>query len=375
VKDRETADAFRQLFVKCQSEYKKGAAPATAPGSAAAGGGDASVTPAPASADGGAGSAASAAAGGSGGLWSKVGTASTTWRCETCMVESPLDTMKCGACGTVKPGSVPSADEAKKAPAPASKFSFGGQAAAGGKAFSAKLPSAKVSEESDAAATAPAGGAAAAPRFGIQPAAATGKFSFGQPKAAATPAAAAPPAGTDAGAEPPKPKSSIFGGLKLTPPAAGAAGAKTLGATAASTPPAQSVGSPSGPASAGAVSSPSGSGGFAKKAGESGGGGFAALAKSGGGFAKSSSPGGKSIFDTKTKAVFGGAKAAGSPKADASAKADTNGNDDGDDDGGEGDGISADDGIRFEAVVKLTKVETSTGEEGWEELMSVPCKL
>ena len=373
MKDRETAEAFRQLFVKCQSEYKKGAAPATtAPSGVAEGSGDGSVTPAPASADGGAGSSAG---GGSGGLWSKGGAAATTWRCEMCMVESPLDTMKCGACGTVKPGSVPSADEAKKAPASASasKFSFGGQAAAGGKAFSAKPPSAKVGEESDAAATAPAGGAAAAPRFGIQPAAATAKFSFGQPKAAATPSpAAAAPAPAAPSAEPPKPKSSIFGGLKLTAPAAGA---KTLGAAAAGTTPAQPVGSPSGPASAGAVSSPSGTGGFAKKAGESGGGGFAALAKSGGGFAKSSSPGGKSIFDTKTKAVFGGAKAAGSPKADASAKADADGNDDGDDDGGEGDGISADDGIRFEAVVKLTKVETSTGEEGWEELMSVPCKL
>jgi hypothetical protein len=169
------------------------------------------------------------------------------------------------------------------------------------------------------------------------------------------------------GADAPEPKSGIFSGLKLTAPAAGV---RMFGSAAKfSSPSAQPAGSLSGPASAGAVSSPSGTSGFAKKAGESGGGGFAALAKSGGGFAKSSSPGGKSIFDTKTKAVFGGAKAAGSPKAYASAKADA------DDDGGEGDGISADDGIRFEAVVKLTKVETSTGEEGWKELMSVPCKL
>jgi hypothetical protein len=287
VEDRETAEAFRQLLVKCQSEYKKGAVPATAPGSAAAGGGDASVTPAPASADGGAASGTSAAGGGggSGGLWSKGGAAATTWRCETCMVESPLDKMKCGACGTVKPGSVPFADEAMKPSAPASKFSFGGQAAAGGKAFSAKPPSARVGEESDAATApvaAPAGDAAAAPKFGIQPAAATGKFSFGQPKAAATPSpAAAAPSPAASSAEAPKPKSSIFGGFKLTAPSAGA---KTVGAAGTSTAPAQPFGSPSGPASAGAVSSssPSGTGGFAKKAGESGGVGFAALAKSGG---------------------------------------------------------------------------------------------
>jgi hypothetical protein len=181
VKDRETAEAFRQLFVKCQSEYKKGAAPATTvPSGAAAAAGDASV---------------------------KAGAAATTWRCDICKVELPLDKMKCGACGTVKPGSVPSADEAKKVPARASMFSFGGPAAAGGKAFPAKPSSAKTTVAFGAS----------------QPAA--GKFSFVQPTAAAaaSPTLRVPtcgvtlPAGSggsDAAADPSKPKPSIFGQSK-----------------------------------------------------------------------------------------------------------------------------------------------------------------
>lgn len=293
------------------------------------------------------------------------------------MVESPLDKTKCGACGTVKPGSAPSADEAKKTAAAASKFSFGGQSTSGSKAFSVKPSSDKSAEGGDAPVAAASTTAPPASVFGKP--AATGKFSFGQPKAAA----AAPPAvGAGAGdmggatggaSETAKPKSSMFGGLKLTAPSAGV---KTLGATSsASVTPAKPPETPTSPATSSASPSTGGGfGGFGKKTGESGAGGFAALAKSGGGFAKTS-PGGKSIFDTKTKAVFG-AKAT-SPKA-AAPSADANGDGDdgeGDGDGAEGDGITADDGIRFDPVVKLTKVETSTGEEGWEELMSVPCKL
>jgi hypothetical protein len=64
--------------------------------------------------------------------------------------------------------------------------------------------------------------------------------------------------GRGAAAEPPKPKSGIFSGLKLTAPAAGV---RIFGSTTAakfSTPPAQPAGSPSGPASAGTVSYPEG---------------------------------------------------------------------------------------------------------------------
>jgi hypothetical protein len=111
----------------------------------------------------------------------------TTWRCDTCMVESSLDKIKCGVCGAAKAGSVPqSTDEAKTTPFKFSfgQFSFGDSA--GGKTFSVKPSSA--GEESDAVATAPA--AVAKPSlvggfvFGAsQPATTTSKFpSVGQAK-------------------------------------------------------------------------------------------------------------------------------------------------------------------------------------------------
>eukprot|EP00038_Savillea_parva_P004963 m.145469 g.145469 ORF g.145469 m.145469 type:complete len:2179 (-) comp11626_c0_seq2:111-6647(-) len=116
------------------------------------------------------------------------------------------------------------------------------------------------------------------------------------------------------------------------------------------------------------------SGGFAGLSKPGAAGGFAALASSGGGFKKAE--GGSSIFNKPAQPMFGGlSKTSPNKGGDAAAAAGGGGDDDNDEAGGPADGITNDDGIRFEAIVKLTKVETKTGEEGWEELMSFPCKL
>jgi hypothetical protein len=155
-----------------------------------------------------------------------------------------------------------------------------------------------------------------------------------------------------------KPKST-FGGLKLTVPAKGVAALATPKLGGVSTSPA---------------AAPAGSG-FAGVGKTTGAGGFAALSTKGGGFKKAEP--GASMFNKPAAPMFGGKTKASPTKADGSPTKAGTASAGGDEDGGSGagDGISGDDGIHFDAIIKLTKVETMTGEEGWEELLKFPCKL
>jgi hypothetical protein len=325
-----------------------------------------------------------------------------------CMVESPRSTAKCRACGTTKPrsDSDPPADEATrdamntlgtKAPSPAPTFSFGGQAVSGGRAFGS-LPksssfthsfmhSSKHSPDSSRAHS-PLSTDREGRAGGDDPAPSQGDHTSPGFRSASTPASAPAAAATP---------TNVFG-IRVKP----AAGAFSFGQPKVSPSAASSVTTPSTPlaraTSPFGASIKSGSG-FAAASTASP---FGSPVQRDGGFA-SSAPSGKSIVETSVNAneVFAGAsaKAAGAPKpvfgaesakaagtlkpvfggararptaeaasGGASATADAESE-------CEGDGISADDGIRFEPVVKLTRVETPTGEEGWEELMAVPCKL
>jgi hypothetical protein len=141
----------------------------------------------------------------------------TTWRCDTCMVESSPDKIKCGVCGSAKAGSVPqSTGEAKTTPFKFSSTIYIYPRSAGGKTFSVKPSSA--GEESDAVATAPAAAAkpslAAGFVFGAsQPATTTSKFpSVGQAKG--KPTFGSTFGQSKAAAESPNPKPSIFGQSK-----------------------------------------------------------------------------------------------------------------------------------------------------------------
>eukprot|EP00035_Acanthoeca_spectabilis_P007711 m.141628 g.141628 ORF g.141628 m.141628 type:complete len:2007 (+) comp14051_c0_seq1:120-6140(+) len=117
LKDKDVADHFKATYAQCQAEYKAGRTPTG--GATSAGGSDGAAA-------GGEGKPAIASG------FRNISGNSTVWRCENCFVEVPLDVTKCGACGSVKPGTAPSSDADKKAE-PKSTHSFGSQSKAGAK--------------------------------------------------------------------------------------------------------------------------------------------------------------------------------------------------------------------------------------------------